>query len=141
MKLERNVSFNPAWLGVVPLVNVVFLVLLFFALSSTYVLQPGIAIHLPTSPFTVHPQRDPQVVTIVASPTPVIYFHDERLTLDQFAQRLTAIKGKNRTLIIRADKGIPYDTVMEVMNTGFKNDCSVVLATAEQPYHGPDDAR
>jgi len=66
---------------------------------------------------------------------------DERLTLDQFAQRLTAIKGKNRTLIIRADKGIPYDTVMEVMNTGFKNDCSVVLATAEQPYHGPDDAR
>jgi biopolymer transport protein ExbD len=141
MKLERNLSFNPAWLGVVPLVNVVFLVLLFFALSSSYVLQPGIAIHLPTSPFTVHPQRDPQIVTIVASPTAAVYFHDERLTLDEFSQRLTAIKGKNRTLIIRADRGIPYDTVMAVMNAGFLNGCSVVLATAEQPYSTANDAR
>jgi len=132
MKLERNVSFNPAWLGIVPFVNVVFLVLLFFVLSSSYVLQPGIAVHLPTSPFTVHPQRDPQIVTIADSADPAVYFHDERMTLAQFSEKLGVFRGKNRTLIVRADRSIPYETVTRVMNAGFKNGCQIVLATSEE---------
>ena len=53
-----------------PLVNVLFLVLAIFALSSRFVLQPGISVALPVSPFTLGPQQNPEIVSVTAAPTP-----------------------------------------------------------------------
>ena len=56
MKLTRSLKF-PVWLfSLIPLVNVVFLVVVFFALSSRFVLQPGLAVTLPPSSFTLAPR-------------------------------------------------------------------------------------
>jgi len=49
MRLHRHLKFNPALFAVIPLVNVLFLVVLFFALSSRFVLQPGLAVTLPVA--------------------------------------------------------------------------------------------
>ena len=47
MKLSRTVKFHPALFGLIPIINVLFLVVLFFSVSSRFVLQPGIAIITP----------------------------------------------------------------------------------------------
>lgn len=130
MKLERTVSFNPAYFTVVPLVNVLFLLLIFFALSSQFVLQPGIAVALPSSPFLLAPQRNPQIVSIVAGPAPAIYFHEQKIALDQLDARLAVGAGVDKTLIIRADRTIPYETILNVMNQALRKGYSVVLATS-----------
>jgi hypothetical protein len=41
MKLTRTLKFNPALFSVIPLINVIFLVVLFFTLSSRFVLHPA----------------------------------------------------------------------------------------------------
>jgi biopolymer transport protein ExbD len=128
MKLTRTWQPNWALLALVPFVNVVFLVVIFFALSSRYVIQPGVTIALPFSPFKLAPQRNPQIVSITASPIPAIYFQGEGLTREQFAKRLAELKPKDRTLIVKADRGTPYETVVGVMNEGLKASFSVVLA-------------
>ena len=57
MKLTRSLKI-PVWLfSVIPLVNVVFLVVVFFALSSRFMLQPGMAVTLPASSFTLAPRE------------------------------------------------------------------------------------
>jgi biopolymer transport protein ExbD len=128
MKLTRTWQPNWALFGVVPFVNVVFLVLIFFALSSRYVIQPGVAITMPVSPFKLAPQRNPQIVSITSAPNPIIYFHDEKVTTEEFGVRLAGVKTKERTLIVKADRGTPYEVVTEVMNRALKLGFSVVLA-------------
>jgi biopolymer transport protein ExbD len=132
MKLSRTVNHNPALFNIIPLVNVMFLLLIFFALSSTFVLQPGISVTLPYSTFTLAPQRSPQIVSVTAAPVPAIFFHDQKLTIEELAKKLADDRIKNRTLIIKADKSTPYDLVMQIMNMGLQSGFSVVLAAGEQ---------
>ena len=130
MKLERNFQINPALVGVVPLINVMFLVLLFFGLGSRFILQSGLAVSLPTSSFTLTPSREPQLVSITASPVPSIYHGDQRITLEELGPRLKAVPGKDRALVIKADRTTSYETLVQVMNVGLQQGFSIVLATS-----------
>ena len=131
MKLARNTTFNPALMGVIPFVNVVFLLLVFYTLSTRFAFQPGIAVTLPDSPFMLNPQHDPQIVSIVSGPVPAVYFRDQKLGLDEFARTLAETHVKYRTLIVKADRATPYDLVASVMKAGLQQGYSIVLATRE----------
>jgi biopolymer transport protein ExbD len=128
VKLTRTVHFNPALFQVVPAVNVLFLVFMLFAMSSRFVLQPGIAVTLPLSSFTLGPQTKPQIVSVTAAPAPAIYYRDQKVTLTEAADLLKRQSAGSHALIIRADKNAPYDTVVQLMNAALKLGYSVALA-------------
>ena len=128
MKLARNLTISPALFSVVPLVNVLFLVVIFFAMSSRFILQPGMAISLPTSPFNLGPQRTAQIVSITAAPVPAIFFRDRKVTLEELRAQLQDSPPGQRTLIVKADRNTPYDLAVQIMNEGLKLSFSVVLA-------------
>jgi biopolymer transport protein ExbD len=132
VKLTRSEAINPLLFNAVPLVNVLFLLVLFFALSSTFVLQPGLAVSLPVSHFTLGPQRNAHIVTIKAGPLPALYFRNEKIQLDRLDELLRQAPAGNQTLIIRADRSVPYDQVMAVAARGLDRGFSIVLATAPQ---------
>jgi len=132
MKLTRTVKFNPALFGFIPFVNVLFLVLIFFALSSRFSLQPGVSVTLPFSTWTLGPQRNPQVLSITSGPAPSIYFHSQKLAVEDLGKTFADKGAKDRTLIVRADRTTPYDVVMRVANEGLRAGFSVVLATSPE---------
>ncbi len=130
MKLKRSLKI-PTWLfSVIPLVNVVFLVVVFFALSSRFVLQPGMAVSLPASSFTLAPRDGAQIISITAAPVAAIYHRDQRVTLDELRQRLAESRTKERTVIIKADRDTPYATVVQITDEALRLGFSVILATA-----------
>ena len=133
MKLTRTLKI-PAWLfSVIPLVNVVFLVVVFFALSSRFVLQPGMAVTLPASSFALAPRDGAQIISITSAPVSAIYFHDQRVTRDELRQRLAESRAKERSVIIKADRDTPYALVVQITDEALRQGFSVVLATgAEQ---------
>ncbi len=132
MKLTRSVSSNPALFTLVPGINVVFLLLIFLALSSTFVLQPGIPINLPMSAVSLAPQHNAAVVSIVASPQACIYFRDHRIAMEDLGAALNEGGVKDRTLIVKADRLTPYNLVVQVTNLGLRAGYAVVLATEER---------
>lgn len=132
MKIERNFQINPALVGIVPLINVMFLVILFFALSSRFLLQAGLAVSLPTSNWVQTPARQPQLVSITATPVLSIYHGDRRIAIEELSSRLGGVSSKDRTLVIKADRATPYDVVVSVMNIGLQHGYSIVLATARE---------
>ncbi len=132
MKLSRTVHFNPALVALAPFVTVIFLVLMFFVLSTRFVLQPGIAATLPYSPFILGPQHNPQILSITHIPVPTIYFRDQKLTLTELKGALSRQRSKDRTLVVKADRLTPYELVVSVMNLGLEQGYSVVLATSDQ---------
>jgi|ERR1700677_2507940 len=132
MKLSRTVSHNPALFNLIPLVNVVFLLLIFYSLSTTFVLQPGIGVALPYSSYSLAPQRNPQIVSITSASVPAIYFHDQKVSLDDLAKSLSDSRIKNKTLIIKADKATPWDLIMQISVMGIEKGFSVFYATSDQ---------
>jgi biopolymer transport protein ExbD len=132
MKLSRTVTHNPALFNLVPLVNVVFLLLIFFALSTTFVLQPGIAVTLPYSSYSLAPQRNPLIVSITSAPSQAIYFRDQKVTLEDLNKSLSDSRIKNKTLIIKADRSTSWDLIWRITNEGLQQGYSVVYATSEK---------
>ncbi len=130
MKLERTSNYSFGWLYLAPLLNVVFLVMFFFLLGSTFVLQPGIAISPPASRFMLGPQVNHAVISITGGAAPAIFFRDQRITLEQLGPLLETAKREARPIIIKADRQTPYDLVMAVTNAALEHGItSVALAT------------
>ena len=130
MKLTRSVHLNPFLVFVVPLVDLIFLLLLLFLVSSTFLLHPGISVNLPFSKFTLGPQRNPLIVSITAGPYPTIYYRDQQIQLGELARRLEQDRGAERSIVIQADRLAPQGSVVEVINLCLENGYSVVLATS-----------
>lgn len=130
MKLTRTVHLNPVLITFVPLVTVVFLLLAFFSLNSSFAPQPGISVNLPTSSFALRPER-PEIVSITADPVPTVYFESTKCSMEEFSLRLASTKDKRRTLVIKADKNTPYEAVMRAINEALLCGYPVVLATVQ----------
>jgi biopolymer transport protein ExbD len=130
MKLTRSVHLNPFLVFIIPLVDLVFLLLLLFLVSSTFLLHPGISVNLPFSKFTLGPQKNPLLVSITAGPYPMIYYRDQQIQLRELARRLEQDRGAERSIVIQADRLAPQGSVVEVMNLCLENGYSVVLATS-----------
>ena len=132
MKLTRSIHLNPFLIFIIPLVDLFFLLLLLFLISSTFLLHPGISVNLPFSKFTLGPQNNPVIVSITASPFPVIYYRDQQIRLEELAHRLAEDHAADRSIIIQADRLTPQGSVIEIMNLCLEKGYSVVLATSPQ---------
>jgi biopolymer transport protein ExbD len=131
MKLSRTKEYNFGWLVLFPLLNVVFLLLLFLLLSPNFILQPGISVSMPFSHFTLNPQINQQIISITGGAAPAIYFRDQKTTPDQLGPLLDAARREGCSIIIKADRSTPYEIVIEVANTALEHGItSVALATA-----------
>jgi biopolymer transport protein ExbD len=130
MKLVRSVHLNPFLIFLIPLVDVCFLLLLLFLVSSTFLLHPGISVNLPFSKFTLGPQKNPIIISITPGPYPLVYYRDQQIRLEDLGRRLEEDRSPERSIIIQADRLTPQGSVIEVMNLCLENGYSVVLATA-----------
>lgn len=131
MKLTRTQEFHFGWMGLVPMVNIVFLLIFFLLLSSNFILQPGISVALPLSRFTLGPQVNPQIISITGGGVPAVYFRDQKVPFNQLAPLLDEAKREGRPVIIKADRLTPYELVIAVTNAALEHGItSVSLATA-----------
>jgi biopolymer transport protein ExbD len=128
MKLTRTFQFRVELFHVLPLVNVVFLALLLFSLSSRFTLQSGVVLSLPTSTFTIAPQSDPLVISITAAPVPTLYLREQKVSVSELEQALSDRGVAGRPVVIRADAGTPYEKVVEISNLALKRGFAVALA-------------
>src|SRR3989441_12641215 len=101
MKLHRTINFNFAWIVLVALVDVAFLLVFFLLLSSNFILQPGISVAMPFSRFTLGPQVNQQIISITGGAVPAIYFREQKITLDQLGPLLDASKREGHSIIVK----------------------------------------
>ena len=133
MKLHRTINFNFAWLVLVTLVDVAFLLVFFLLLSSNFILQQGISVSMPFSRFTLGPQTSRQIISITGGAVPAIYFQDQRVTMEQLGPLLDAAKRRDESIIIKADRSTSYETVAEVANAALEHGITSVALAATPP--------
>jgi biopolymer transport protein ExbD len=133
VKLSRTTNYNFAWLLLIGLVDLAFLLAFFLLLSSNFILQQGISISMPFSRFSLGPQSNQQIISITGGAVPAIYFQDQRVTMEQLGPLLDAAKRKDQSIIIKADRSASYETVAEVTNTTLEHGITSVALAATPP--------
>lgn len=131
MKLSRSPSASPVLLFVVPAIQLPLLLVFFFFMGSSYLLQPGVAVSLPDSPFVLSPRKEPKVVAVPAPPSTAFFFEDRPTDLAGLRSSLASLKGRRQTIVVRADRGAVYERVFEAMNAALEAGLPVVLASGE----------
>ena len=100
-----------------PLIDVVFLLIIFFMVSTVFVdFSRRMDINLPSSKSSVIDEK-PKTLEIEMSKDKKIFLAGKPVTilgLEQALRKLD-VKGKKQTAIISADKVLPYGEVIEVM--------------------------
>ncbi len=132
MKLRRSPSIPPAILFAVPVIQLPLLLLFFLLPKSSMLLQPGISVSVPDSPFVLSPRQDPAVVTVPPPPSSSLFFSGLPTDIDGLRTSLEGLGSRSRTIVVRADRRAPYDRVVQVMNLALEMGFPVVLATTEE---------
>jgi len=130
MKLLRNHRSEPGNLILLPFLNLLFLFAAFLLILTRFVGQPGFAVSLPSSPFLNAPDQTALGVNLTASPIPSLFFNDQRMSPEEFSAALVALPPPRRTVVIRADRRVPFEFVARVSGICMQSGFPVVLAAA-----------
>ncbi len=102
-------------LDLTPMIDVVFNLLIFFAVSLNFVATSGgININLPEAS-TAKPLKT-ENITIDLTKSGKMYFNKEVATKEEIKNKLKEIKDKNSLIIIRADNDVKHGKVVETMD-------------------------
>ncbi len=109
----RRVRAEP---GMTAMIDIIFLLLLFFVLSSSFVLQQGLKIELPRTVTQEHPVRKDLILIIARDKR--VFLNNDQVSLQSLWGRLVEeLKVQPEgTIIIRADIGVPHGLVVRVMD-------------------------
>ena len=111
------------------LTDVVFLLLIFFLLTSSFIISYGIQIDPPDA--TSSSETDPNQVVIIIDPKGFFYIKGRRVpkgAISQMLHRLVA-EEKITTFIIRSDKVAPIGSAVYIMNIASLLNVSIFIAT------------
>jgi biopolymer transport protein ExbD len=108
-----------------PMVDVVFLLLIFFMISTTFVETPGISVKLPESS-SQQRKQEVKEVKVYLSKDGRIFLGEQELDQNGLRRRLKAYgaRTKNMTFLLLADKEALHGKVVALMDlakeTGFE---------------------
>ncbi len=112
----RNEEEENFSLDLTPLVDVVFLLLIFFMVSTVFVdFKRRIDISLPTSKVSI-PDETPKALELEITIDKQVFLNGNKVSLKSLESALKKIDvDKKKAAIIRADKNLPYGDVIKVM--------------------------
>jgi biopolymer transport protein ExbD len=98
------------------LTDIVLLLVIFFLLTSQFVIQTGVKVKLPGSKINELSEPTKMIVTITSAG--VIYAGPDQTTIDMLSGKLTEMRGvsEESSLVIRADKTVQIDIVIKVID-------------------------
>lgn len=120
MRLRTRSEPDPE-INLTSLIDVVFLLLIFFMVSTTFERQAALKIDLPDASAEAEPQETPERLEVVIDAEGRIYLNDSQL-VDSAPATIRAafeeLAGADRTVpvLIRADAQTPHHHVVTVMD-------------------------
>ena len=100
-----------------PMVDVVFLLLIFFMISTTFVESPGISVKLPESS-TQAVDREPKEIKVYLTRDGTIYYRDKKISIEEFRGVLSEHRSEaaQTTVLLLADQDSRHGKVVTLMD-------------------------
>lgn len=133
---RRSVSRNMVFLDLIPMIDIVFQLILFFLVSTTFALLPGITVQLPESSTAEGGETRGLIITLSADGG--IWFNDKAVTLEELNQELLAfdtesVPREQYPIQLEADALVTNGTIVQLFDLLRKNGFSAVnLRTVQE---------
>lgn len=97
------------------LTDIVFLLLIFFLLSSTFILQTGVKVELPQTMVGELTSEKMLVVSIARDGS--VYLNEDLVSRAELVARIRQmLVSREQIVVLRADRNLALDKVVEVMD-------------------------
>ena len=114
MKFKRHtkLELGLGQIDIAPLIDVIFQLLIFFMLSSSFTFQSGINVKLPKAVTSDMIREENAIVTITSEN--IMYLNGNVITLKELEQQLSHPNNKERPLLIKADRRASVGRIVDV---------------------------
>lgn len=97
-------------IDIVPLIDCVFLLIIFFMLTSNFIIVPGVNVKLPK---VLKPEEvDARSLAVVISSEDIIYIDSKPYTIDEVEDFIK--EGKQSSIFIKADRDASLGVVVKI---------------------------
>ncbi len=111
-RLNRRTEIKKGQLDMAPLIDVVFQLLIFFMLTSNFVLQPGISVSLPKAISSEVIRSENLVVTLTGQD--LLFLNGEPITITDLTPRIREAAQENKSVLLKADTQASLGRVVEI---------------------------
>jgi biopolymer transport protein ExbD len=112
MKFKRRLKIEKGVIDLTPMVNIFFLLFVFFLFTSSFIFQPGIKVSLPKAVTSEVMRLDN--VTITVTKDDKMYLEDRQITAAELTSRLKVLAKEKMGLLIKADSRAPLGRIVEI---------------------------
>ncbi|MDD6295755.1 MAG: biopolymer transporter ExbD [Treponema sp.] len=128
MRLKRR-SHLKANVDLIPMIDIVFQLILFFLVSTTFAILPGIKVNLPESSTSKGEAK--AGITITAKASGIMYFNDRQVTFETLDECLEKFDTEEKPrseypVTLEADSEVTNGTIVTVFDVLRKNGFSAV---------------
>ena len=125
LRSKNKVSAN---FSMSSMTDIVFLLLIFFMLTSTLVSPNALKLLLPNSKART---LEKQTISVSISPEIEYYIEDQKFPFDQIENQLKQRLANEQepAIVLHADKTVDIEFAVKVMDIAYRNKYKVVLAT------------
>lgn len=118
-------------LNITPLVDVLFILIIFFTVTSTFLEQPGIKLELPKAA-TSSPQKVEKAVLVVGADNK-LFFQNREVDMKNLPETLAAAmeNSSEKSLIVSADKEVHHGLVVNIMDIARQNGVKKLIISTE----------
>jgi len=110
--VKRREALTP---DLTPLIDVVFILLIFFIVSSVFKKEElALMLNLPASS-AKEAKVELKQISIELSSTKLAYLGKE-ISFDKLDDKLSKITKKDKPVIVRIDKSVPYERVVKILD-------------------------
>ena len=114
MRFKRHMELEHGLkqIDIIPLINIVFLLLIFFMLTSSFVIQPGVRVNVPR--VVTSEAAAPQSLELVVSAESNVYSNGHLFAEQELKELLALVARRKQPVLIRADRGAGLGRVVEI---------------------------
>ena len=112
---------KPPTLSMAPMIDCVFLLLIFFMVSTTFSPMPGIRVQLPP-PGKPNTEKPKGLIVRIANPTDgqregIMVLNDEVVEIEQmFSRFINATEEAKNMLIIQSERKVLHEQIIQIMD-------------------------
>ena len=128
-------------LSLTPLIDVVFLLLIFFLVASQFAREDTqLPLKLPSAASALPMTMDPEILTVNIAADGRYFVSGEYLTLDELSDRIARAVRDNpvsQSVVIRGDRTVPYQSVVDALDICHANKVPNYRLTTAPREQGP----
>ena len=135
MHLHAHRRVAASNIDMTPMIDVVFQLILFFLVSTTFAVMPGISLNLPAS--STAQSTTTSGITITADKNGGLWFNDKKVTFRTLSAELAAYDTKNKKkdeipITLEADSEVTNGTIVQIFDVIRENGYSAVDLRTKQ---------